>query len=441
MVEYPIFDIPLLGGSLLIAAVAIPHAFIAHFSVGATVLMASAERKANRNNDTHLISFLKKYSVLVLLVPYVLGVVSGAGIWFTTALVNPRALSILIHQFVWDWAIEWVLFLIEGVAIYLYVFRWDKMSPRAHNRLGWIFAGCSVATLVIINAILSFMLTTGSWQPFNAGILNYKAIFNPTYLPTTLGRILISLALAGVGAIVLVSFSRQTSTRTRQKVVALAYKFILPSILCLPLAYWTFTQLSARAQSFLTGGAKTMTIFLGFGLLSFVILFLVAGLSLLRKRFSISSLGALLLCLLAFVSFGSLEFVREGIRKPYVIEGFMYSTGLTHPDFAEIDPRANVLRTKREGVLSAAPWALPPGKQAEQLDAVGLGQAVYQASCLRCHSVDGYNAIRPLVRGWEPEMLRLSLDHLHEREPAMPDFPGNDQEKQALVKYLSSLNR
>ncbi len=32
--EYPIFDVPLLGGSLLIAGDAIFHTFIAHFSVG-----------------------------------------------------------------------------------------------------------------------------------------------------------------------------------------------------------------------------------------------------------------------------------------------------------------------------------------------------------------------------------------------------------------------
>lgn len=35
------------------------------------------------------------------------------------------------------------------------------------------------------------------------------------------------------------------------------------------------------------------------------------------------------MCLLALMVFGSMEFVREGARNPFIIEGFMYSTGVT----------------------------------------------------------------------------------------------------------------
>lgn len=98
----------------------------------------------------------------MLLVPYVLGRVSGVGIWFCITLACPRAVSILIHQFDWFWAIEWVLFIVEGLAIHLYVFHRDHMSPRDHNPLIWIFTLCSVGTLLVINAILSFMLTPGT---------------------------------------------------------------------------------------------------------------------------------------------------------------------------------------------------------------------------------------------------------------------------------------
>lgn len=439
MVEYPIFDVPILGGSLLIATVAIFHVFISHFSVGAGFLLATAEKRAIKNNDNDTLSFLKKYVFLVLLVPYVLGTVSGVGIWFTIALVNPRAVSILIHQFVWDWAIEWVLFIVEVVSIFVYVFRWDKMSAKAHNRLGWIFAFCSLATLLVINGILTFMLTPGQWQPFDAGVLNYKALLNPTYLPTTLARITISLALAGVGAVVLMTFVRSTSDHVRKRIIALAYKFMLPAILCIPLGGWVYTQLSERAQTFLAGGAAPMVLFLMFGIASFLILFFAATVSLIRKDFSTSSLGAILLCLLAFVSFGSMEFVREGTRKPYVIEGFMYSTGVTIPAYKDLDHHANLLQTNQAGILSAAPWALPSGKSTTEIDDLSLGQAVFKASCLRCHSVNGYNAIRPLVKGWSAQTLRQSLDHLDEIKTSMPPFPGTDEEKDTLTIYLQSL--
>ncbi len=440
MLEYPIFDVPLLGGSGLIAVMAIVHVFISHFSVGSGFLMAAAERRAIREQDSGTIAFLKQYSWLILLGPYVLGTVTGVGIWFTIALVAPRAVSILIHQFVWDWAIEWVLFIIEGLVIFIYAFRWDKMDPRKHNRLAWIFAFTSLGTLLIINAILSFMLTTGSWQPFDAGVMNYKGILNETYLPTAAARFLISLALAGVGAIVLVSWDRRTSEQTRNRIVSLAFKFIIPALLCIPLAGWTFSQLSDRAQTFLMGGAPAMVLFLGFGMAAFLTLSFAAIVSMVRKDFAVSSLGAILLGLLAFIAFGAMEFVREGVRKPYVIEGFMYSTGVTAPGFEDLDPRGNLTHTQRAGILSASGWAVPSGVEPASLAGAELGKAVFKAACLRCHSVDGYNAIRPLVRGWSQETVRETLDKLDEVKPAMPPFPGTDREKEALAEFLMTLN-
>ena len=440
MMEYPIFDVPQMGGSMVIAVVAIVHVFISHFSVGAGFLMASLERSALRRGDAETISFLKRYGFMVLLIPYVLGTVTGVGIWFTIGLVHPRATSVLIHQFVWDWAIEWVFFIVEVVVIYLYVFRWARMDPKTHNRLGWIFAFCSLGTLLIINGILSFMLTPGQWQPFDAGALNYKALVNPTYLPTSLGRIAISLALAGVAAVVLVALDRKMVRRVREVVVAHAYKLMLPAVLCIPLGYWTFTRMSRRAQAFLVGGEAPMMLFLGFGVLSMLILVFAAAVSLFRKDFAPSSLGAVLLCLLAFVSFGSMEFVREGARKPYVIEGFMYSTGVTHPKYADVDRRANLHQTSQSGVLSAAPWAVAGGADAPVPDSLELGGAVYKAACLRCHSVDGYNAVRPLIRGWSRKTLHETLNRLDEIKPAMPPFPGTEAEKAALVTYLHSLD-
>ena len=55
--------------------------------------MVLAEKRAIRENDAETLAFLQKYSFLVLLVPYVLGTVTGAGIWFTIAIVSPRTRS------------------------------------------------------------------------------------------------------------------------------------------------------------------------------------------------------------------------------------------------------------------------------------------------------------------------------------------------------------
>ena len=437
--EYPIFDVPMLGGSLLIAGVAIVHVFIAHFSVGSGFFAAIAERRAIREGDTDMLAFLRKYSLLILLVPYVLGTVTGAGIWFTVALVSPRAISLLIHQFVWDWAAEWCLFVIEVTAIYLYFFTWDRVAPRAHNAIAWVFAVASLLTLVVINGILSFMLTPGAWAP-HAPWAVWKALFNPSYFPTTLVRILASLALAGTGAIALATFVRGISDAVRERIVSLAYRMILPSVLCVPLAGWFLAVLPERVHWFLQGAAPAMLLFLGFGLASFAILAFAAALAVWRRDYTTSTVGSTLMVLLAFVSFGSFEFFREGARKPYIVEGFMYSTGVTTDQAAGLDQRATLGRTCTQGVLAAAPWALPPGRELEDLDAVERGRCVYSAACLPCHCVDGYNALRSLVRGWQPGTIRHLLDRMNEVRSAMPPFPGTEAEKDALAAYLASLN-
>jgi mono/diheme cytochrome c family protein len=348
---------------------------------------------------------------------------------------------VLIHQFVWDWAAEWCLFLVEIVSIYLYFFTWGKIAPRAHNRIGWIFAGASLLTLVIINAILSFMLTPGAWAP-HAPAAVWKALLNPSYVPTTLVRALVSFALAGVGAIVLVTFVRGVADSVREKVVALAYKMILPSVLCVPLAGWYFAVMPERAQRFLMGGSAAMQLFMAFGAASFIILAVAAVLATWRRDYSVSTVGSLLMVLFAFVSFGSFEFVREGVRKPYIIEGFMYSTGVTTAKAEGLDERATLATTRQTGVLAAAPWAVPPGKSIEELNAAEKGRAVYDAACLKCHAVDGYNAMRPLVRGWSRtgSDLRYLLDHMEQVRASMPPFPGTDAEKEALAAYLATLN-
>ena len=56
--------------------------------------------------------------------------------------------------------------------------------------------------------------------------------------------------------------------------------------------------------------------------------------SLKRRDYAVGSLGGLLLCLLSFVAFGAMEFVREGVRKPYIVEHFKLASVPTHAQWS-----------------------------------------------------------------------------------------------------------
>lgn len=56
----------------------------------------------------------------------------------------------------------------------------------------------------------------------DAGALVYKGLLNPGYLPTSLGRILISLALAGAGGVLLASLTKSIDEKARRKLVRIS---------------------------------------------------------------------------------------------------------------------------------------------------------------------------------------------------------------------------
>ena len=115
--NYPHWELINLGGGTLIAIIAILHVFIAHLAVGGGLFLVVTEIRAHRTGNTDLMNYVKRHTKFFLLLTMVFGGVSGVGIWFVISLVNPAATSALIHNFVFGWAIEWVFFIGEIVAL------------------------------------------------------------------------------------------------------------------------------------------------------------------------------------------------------------------------------------------------------------------------------------------------------------------------------------
>ncbi len=74
--NYPIWDLPILGGGILIGTIAILHVFVSHFAVGGGLFLVLTERKAYRDNDSQLLVYLRTHSTFFMLVVLVFGAVS-----------------------------------------------------------------------------------------------------------------------------------------------------------------------------------------------------------------------------------------------------------------------------------------------------------------------------------------------------------------------------
>jgi len=443
-VDYPIWNLAL-GGGVLIGIVAITHVLVSHFAIGGGFAIAVIETLAVRRRNPALRSLAKRSSLMLILISTVFGAISGVGIWVTIGLVQPVATSALIHNYVWGWAAEWGFFILEVVTALLYYATWDKVRPRTHLVIIWLYVFAAYMSLVIIQGILSFMLTPGRWLETHSF---WDGVFNPSYLPGLVLRTGICLLLAG--AYLTLAAQRETDAPVRARMVRLLAIFQVVGALLAYAGYrwWEFVLPGSVKAIFLGGkpllAALTSTRHLVLWALAAYLLVSLFALAAPRLHRWPTAVVAMLV---AFAFFGGYERLREGSRKPFVIRDFMFSNGIRIGEIADLN---------QHGVLVKAAWAARGSAASTEVK----GQAVFRAECASCHTVDGYLSIRKLVAPVDPDMLRGILSALHEEGkdyasgkyahdghvstekldyPLMPPLVGTDEEQEALASYLLSL--
>ncbi|MBI4161596.1 MAG: cytochrome ubiquinol oxidase subunit I [Acidobacteria bacterium] len=490
--NYPVWEAPAPG--LWIAAVAILHVFISHFAVGGGLFLVLAEAKARREEDAALLGYCRRFSRFFVLLTLVLGAATGVGLWFTISIVHPGATSALVQTFLWGWAIEWTFFLAEIASALIYFYGWDRMEPRAHVAVGWIYFATAWLSLAVINGIVSFMLTPGAWirtRNFWDGLLN------PTSLPSLVARTLAAGGLAGIYALFVVSGDRDPAVK--RKVARLAGGWILAMAAAGPISLWWYLEAAMTAGtpvgSILGSGGggplaavrKALTLagetgypaaqraFLAAAGASILIVLILTLAVLLRPgRFGRIAAGSLLLS--GLLAIGGGEWLREDLRKPFVIGYHMFVNGVRLPEPGNLPDRPpgspedpfTIDRLAESGVLAASKWHdLPaeilagehPGVEAQER----AGREMFKILCSQCHTVDGYNAVRPLVAGRTvaaldgilKRMARMTgpdggplpwSDWLERgsrletwRDRRMPPFAGTEAERRALAVYLARL--
>jgi len=492
--NYPVWDIP--AGGLLIAVIAILHVFVSHFAVGGGLYLVLLERKARRGGDDPLLGYAKGLSRFFILLTLVFGAISGVGIWFTIGLVHPQATSSLINTFVWGWAIEWTFFVVEIAAAMVYYYGWDRLSPRLHMAVGWIYVASAWLSLVVINGILSYMLTPGAW-PQTRGF--WDAFFNETYWPALVARTFVAVGLAGLYAIWTAAWLPDAALKTRIARDA-ARRWVLPMAVAIPLSLVWYLRAAAGAgvpvaeifgakgdsvpsllaAVFSTGIATGYPVAqraAWWVIVAAAALTLLAALLATATRRSCSKGFAAVMMVLGLVAMGGSEWVREDLRKPWVIGQYMFVNGLRLPTAAGVPKppgdfvarfgadRFTVDAVNESGVLKASAWVRPvpdhllaPGDYAARVE--HQGRELFRALCASCHTIDGYLAIRPLVRGKSAESLdgllaRIALPvdasgraaawntlpiHVKTwRNRRMPPFAGTAEERQMLAGYLALL--
>lgn len=450
--NYPAWDVPFIGSGWTIGIIAIIHVLISHFAVGGGLFLPMAEAKALREGRRDWFPALQGFSKFFLVLTGVFGAMTGVGIWFSIGLASPAGTSTLIHNFVFGWAIEWVFFLVELSLAAAYYYTWNRISDRDHLRLGWAYSIASWGTLVIINGILSFKLTPGAWLP-HAGSGQesqyfFQAFANPGYLPSLGLRTLACISLAGIWAMVFFGgLDGDKEGPLKERLVRWAAQWVVPSYVLMPVFLaWYFSTVPADHRALLNLGISTIgsgsfTQVTRMVLVTVMTSATIAGVVFFfawQRPRELARSQALAVLFLALMATGSAESVREFLRKPFVVNGYLYSNGV----------RVNqVQQFNEKGFLSNSPWALreaavPSGCTLPATDQTGL--RMFQGQCLSCHTLDGYRSLRRLLAARDGKAIGNLLTMLHDHKPDspysryMPPLVGTPAEIEALRQYLDS---
>ena len=447
--NYPFWDIPYLGSGWVIGIIAIFHVMISQFAVGGGLYLPMAERKAMRMSDPVLraawLKQLAAHSKFFLIVTGVFGTVSGVGIWFAIGLTQPEATSTLIHNFVFGWAMEWVFFLVELATVAVYYYTWDRIDPKLHLKVGWVYAGASAATLIIINGILAFMLTPGDTWISVAGTGNeaskfWNAFFNPTYWPSLFLRVCVCCSLAAVWALITSSqIDGDKQPELKTSLVQWSVKWLVPSFVAIPfLMIWYYMMVPSSQQALLSLGIDTINAGTFSAVTRMALVIITTSATIIGvayflayrnpREFNLSH--ALAVLLLALMATGASEYSREMLRKPYVIGRWMYSNGVRVP---------YVNRINHEGYLAHSNWVWNGSASS-----YSRGEAIFRGECSSCHTMDGYRPMRQLMAGRDRANIESFVTMLHDYKPDMtyrrfmPPMAGTEQDIDDLTDYLNA---
>ena len=426
--NYPIWELPHVGGGTLIAIIAILHVYISHLAVGGGLFLWLTDLKAVRTKDNNLREYVKKHTWFFLLLTMVFGGMSGVGIWFIIALVQPAATSLLIHNFVFGWAIEWVFFIGEIVALLIYHYRFSKMSENNRLKIAFLYFLFAWLSMVVINGILSFMLTPGQWIKTHQF---WDGFLNPTFFSSLAFRTCMAVVIAGLFAYV--TAVRMNDSAFRQQMMRYASKWLLfPLVFLVPSAIWYYFSLpdEIRIRSFILN--PQMHPFVLIFIATSGLIFIAGILQSLRSPRILQYILTAFFLIIGLGWIGGFEYIREVARKPFVIGNYLYSTSIQAD---QVD------RLNHEGVLANAKWS--EIKTIDKSNALKAGQELFRIECMCCHTVGGIrNDILPRIKNYTYLGLVSSLTGQGKIHTYMPPFVGTPEEKEALALYMmQSLNK
>ena len=449
--HYPWWYVPHLTAPMLIAAVAIVHVLVSHYAVGGGILLALENQHALKTGDRRYRDYWQAHARFFVLLTVAFGAITGVGIWWTIGLASPLATQTLIRIFVFGWATEWVFFIVEIVSAFAMYYYWNRLPAKTHILVVWIYAVAAWISLVLITGITAFMLNANSLLPgghwHDSGGF-WHAFLNLQFLPQVLVRTGGSLLLATLYVYLHASIvlRKPEDADLLAHVIRRITRPLVFGLLTLGIGAIGWLVFLPENGLLILQRAAVLNVFLGMmaALGGIMLLLIFAGPVLFPKSMNIGFATALFFMGLLVFSIG--EFVREAVRKPYVVDKVVLGNQIYTNEVAV---------TREKGFLEQGVWTSYAREQMPYVNVSILrskysveqtqrrqeyGHMLFMHHCNDCHAKDvGYSAVAPLLAGLSRMQIAEKIKHLNEPVLNMPPWCGTEEEADWLAEYLVTI--
>ena len=175
------------------------HIILVPLGVAWAFMILVAEYKANKHGDEDARLLARRWSK-VLAVTFAVGAVTGTVLTFEFGLLWPRFMGRFGDAFGIPFAIEGLFFFLEAIFLAIYIYGWDRLSPRAHFWSGIPIVLSGIGGTAAVIAANAWMNQPAGFKLNAAGkvvdVSPMKVIFNRAF-PYETAHMLIAAYLVG----------------------------------------------------------------------------------------------------------------------------------------------------------------------------------------------------------------------------------------------------
>ncbi len=203
------------------------HIIFAEIGIGMPAMMVLAEWRWRKTGDDVWLELAKRWAKGTAIL-FAIGAVSGTVLSFELGLLWPRFMEFAGPVIGIPFSLEGFAFFTEAIFLGIYLYGWERVSPRTHLFSGIVVALSGMASAVFVVMVNAWMNTPRGITLVNGRIAAVDPIagmLNPSTFQQALHMVLAAyaatgIAVAGVHAIVLLRGSTRRFHRVRARRVA-----------------------------------------------------------------------------------------------------------------------------------------------------------------------------------------------------------------------------